>query len=792
MANVRLGAKTGIIVQKETPAMTFNQRDTPHSGGNTSKRSLDAAAPILTVEDAQRLVHELRVHQIELETQNEALQEARHESEEALARYTELYDFAPVGYVTLDRDGAIKRANRAAFALLGTTPERISSQRLGAFIADESLNGFGAFLDRILSGKDTERCEVALKSVEGQPNRIAILEGLADVTGQDCIVAMINITEHKRAQDALVRAKEEAERATSAKSRFLAAASHDLRQPLQTLYLISGVMTRRFTDPRLRDLIASQDQALEVMSGMLNTLLDINQIDAGLIQPTPIGFPVAILLERLEREFAFHSGTGDNVWRVQTSRHLIRSDPKILEQILRNLLSNAFKYTYHGKVLMGCRRQGDHLLIEIWDTGIGIPEEQIESIFNEFVQLEAPHDRHNRGLGLGLAIVKRQAELLGHPLRVRSRPGRGSVFSIEVPLTETAPSVSLPVLPQQESMNASIRQRRILVIEDDKAISSMLKSLFTAEGAEVTVASNAAAVAQLAAQSAWPFDLVVTDYTLRDGPTGLDVVGRLRASVAPDLPVILLTGDISTVTLRKIGTHTGCVHLTKPVTTAKLLRSAGVLLSRMQRPAVETRTTGPTIFVIDDDAPLCQTMAALLTEEGRSVETYPNAEAFLNAVPPPREGCLLVDAVMPGMGGLELLKHLSSQNFRIPAIVMTGHGDVTMAVAAMKAGAFDFVAKPLDAAGLQAAVDRALEQGHDLASDNARRTEAIARMSSLTPREYDVLEQLLAGHRNKTIAHCLGISQRTVENHRASVMRKTKSKALLDLLRTVIDANRSP
>lgn len=774
--------------------MTFEQRDVPNPADGKrpqTKPTADTVPSPLSVEDAQRLVHELRVHQIELESQNTALQEARHESEETLARYTELYEFAPVGYVTLDLNGVIKRSNRAATALLGTVPGRNAPQRLGAFIADESLRDFASFLERILSGKDTERCEVGLKSADGQSSCVVILEGLSDVTGQDCIVAMINITERKRTQDALLRAKDEAERATSAKSRFLAAASHDLRQPLQTLYLICGVMARRFDDPRLRELIANQDQALEVMSGMLNTLLDINQIDAGLTKPQPIGFRISVLLDRLERDFAFHAGTGGNVWRVIPSRFFVHSDPKILEQILRNLLSNAFKYTHHGKVLLGCRHVGTHLRIEVWDSGIGIAANQIDAIFNEFVQIEAPIDGHNRGLGLGLAIVKREAVLLGHPLRVRSVLGRGSVFSIEVPLAEAETPVAVPPLPPLDSLNAQIRQRRILVVEDDPAISSMLNSLFTSEGALVTVAANAAMVLNRLAQPAQSFDLVISDYTLRDGATGLEVIARLRAAGSPDLPVILLTGDISTGTLRKIGAVTGCIHLTKPVTTSELMRAAGILLSRRQRPGTEANTTEPTIFVIDDDDPLRQTMSMLLTEEGRSVENYPTAEAFLAAVAPTREGCLLVDAVMPGMGGLELLRHLRRQNRSLPAIVMTGHGDVTMAVAAMKAGATDFIAKPLNPAGLLAAVERALEKGRDLAADGVRRSEAAARMSSLTPREYDVLEQLLAGHRNKTIAHHLGISQRTVENHRASVMRKTKSKALLDLLRTVIDANQS-
>jgi len=773
--------------------MTAEKREILRAGAlhHWDKRKLPADDAVGDSADdrLQRLVQELRVHQVELEAQNEALHEARRTSEVALARYTELYDFAPVGYVSLDHTGVITRANHAAVTLLHSMSSRTDSQRLAAFIADESLPEFAVFLGRILGGETTQCCEVRLRPVAGQAiDTVVILEGRAGVNGQDCIVAIINTTERKRAQLALQQAKEEAERANLAKSRFLAAASHDLRQPLQTLYLINGVMARRCGDAHLRDLIVSQDQALEVMSGMLNSLLDINQIEAGLTTPDPIGFCLDPLLQRLARDFAFQAGTGGNVWRVVPSRQVVRSDPKLLEQILRNLLSNAFKYTQHGKVLLGCRRYGSQLRIEVWDNGIGIPEDQIEEIFKEFVQIEPAVGQPCRGLGLGLSIVQRQAALLDHPLRVHSVLGRGSVFSIELPLAavETLPAeIDLPVVVPP---NAPIQQQKILLVEDDETISTMLRTLFLAEGAAAVAVTDGRNLADFIERISVEIDLLVTDYSLPEGLTGLDVVATVRAARSPELPAILLTGDISTETLRRIAGLSGCIHLTKPVTIAELLRAAGLLLSRSSR-SVAVGQPGATVFVIDDDGPLCEALAILLEGEGVAVELYPHAEAFLKEFDPSRQGCLLIDAVMPGMGGLELLRHLRSRNSRLPAIVMTGHGDVAMAVTAMKAGAIDFVAKPVHPASLLAAIGRALERERDLVAESRSRDEALARMSSLTPREYDVLEQLLAGHRNKVIAHCLGISQRTVENHRAAVMRKTKSKALFDLLRTVIAAN---
>ena len=233
---------------------------------------------------------------------------------------------------------------------------------------------------------------------------------------------------------ALEAAKRQAELANVAKSRFLAAASHDLRQPLQTLALLQGLLAKAVEGERCKKLVARLDETLGAMSGMLNTLLDINQIEAGTVFAEMVRFPIDDLLERLRDEFTYHAQAHRLALRVVPCSLSIRSDPRLLEQMIRNLLSNALKYTKRGKVLLGCRRREGMLSIEVWDTGIGIPDAELQAIFEEYHQLDNAARERSRGLGLGLSIVQRLGNLLGHRVRVRSRLGKGSVFAIEVML----------------------------------------------------------------------------------------------------------------------------------------------------------------------------------------------------------------------------------------------------------------------------------------------------------------------------------------------------------------------
>ena len=443
------------------------------------------------------------------------------------------------------------------------------------------------------------------------------------------------------------------------------------------------------------------------------------------------------------------------------------------------------KYTAAGKVLLGCRRRGDKLRIEVWDTGIGIPAEQLSAIFEEFHQLDNPARERSKGLGLGLAIVQRLGELLGHAIDVRSRPGKGSVFSVEVPLGTEEPAAR-PLLGSAEIETSANHSETILIVEDEPAVREMLKLLLDGEGYRTVTAADGRAALAWAARGARRPDLVLADYNLPNGPNGLQVVASLQHTFGQDIPAIILSGDISTDTLREI-VGKGRVHLGKPVTAAALIHLIQQLLVD-PRPTRPADARPPAIFVIDDDSAVREALRDLLEADGRTVEIYDSCEAFLDTYRSGRKGCLVVDARMPGMSGLELLHWLKRERHQLPAIMITGHGDVPMAIQAMKAGAADFIEKPVGYRELLASVERALEQAGDSAKASAWKETATNSIAGLTVRQRQIMDLVLAGHPSKNIAADLGVSQRTVENHRAAVMKKTGSRSIPALIRLALAA----
>jgi two-component system CheB/CheR fusion protein len=291
-------------------------------------------------------------------------------------------------------------------------------------------------------------------------------------------------------------------------------------------------------------------------------------------------------------------------------------------------------------------------------------------------------------------------------------------------------------------------------------------------------------------------DLIVADYNLPKGLNGLEMIARLQKQLGHAIPAIILTGDISTDSLRKIAQH-GCVHLNKPVRAKELTRLAQRLLAKpgstapngaQQLPLRLEGDVSSTVFVVDDDRAIREAMRDLLQESGYAVEVFADGLAFFEAYHAGRGGCLLVDALMPGMSGVEVIERLKAEGHQLPAIVITGSGAVPMAVQAMKAGAVDFIEKPVGHEELLACVERALDQTHDAAALSASRETAALCVASLTTRQRQILDLVLAGHPSKNIAADLGISQRTVDNHRAAIMRKTGSKSVPALVRTAIAA----
>lgn len=613
------------------------------------------------------------------------------------------------------------------------------------------------------------------------------------MTTHKILVTLNDITDFRRSEQQLSAAKQAAEQANLAKSRFLAAASHDLRQPLQTLTLLHEVLHDQLKDEKAAELAHRAQQTLDSMSGMLDALLDINQLEAGIIRPKPVDFPINLMLAKLRSEFIYHASARGLGWRVVPCRLFVHSDPHLLEQMARNLVSNAMRYTPEGKVLLGCRRLADRLRIEVWDSGVGIAEDEIPRIFEEYHQ--APGHLGEGGLGLGLAIVQRLGQLLGHAITVRSRVGKGSVFAIEVPLALQRPG---PMRKPGEGPGAIAPQRRgaILVIEDDAPLREMLELTFAREGYRTVVAANGHAALALVSGNGFRPDLVVSDYVLPGGMNGLQVAAALRAILGSPVPFVFLTGDIRSTSSRDIA-ESGSIRLTKPVKPAELLRVVQQLLAapppseeKVVTPPAELAEAGApaTIFVIDDDRGVRDAMRELLATAGYRVETHVSADAFLAAYRVDGRGCLVTDVRMPGISGFELLARLAAADSALPAIVITGHGDVAMAVEAMKAGAFDFIEKPVRPNELLACIDRALRHVASPSERSSMSAAAAMRVAGLTRREREVMEYVVAGHANKEIAARLGIAQRTVETHRANVMKKMGAASLSDLVRLVIGA----
>jgi len=746
-------------------------------------------------EEAQSTNEELVTSKEELQSVNEELTALNSQLHETLERQRNtsndlqnILESSGIATIFLDEELKIRFFTPAAMSLF-----RVISADIGRPLADFTslANDNDLIRDASIVLNEQKIVEREVSTQNGVwYNRLILPYRTHDGLVEGVVITFTNITEKKRAAEALDAAKQVADQANVAKSRFLAAASHDLRQPLQTIRLLQGLLVEKSNGPETQTLLKRLDATVGVMSGMLNTLLDINQLEAGVIHADIESFALADLFEHLNADFGYHMRAQGLDWRVVSSACIVRSDPRLLEQILRNLLSNAAKFTTSGKVLLGCRRRGETMRIEVWDTGPGIPEEDRLAIFEEFHQINNPARERSRGLGLGLAIVQRLSTLLGHPIDLISRPGHGSMFSIHVPMEASAHASSSD--PRAGSaVERAKGSASILVVEDDPTIRELLEMLLRGGGHRpIGAADGVAAIASTEIP-----DIIVADFNLPNGPNGVDVVAKLREKFQRAIPAIVLTGDISTQTLRAIAAL-GCTHLDKPVETAELMRAvADLLAATAPIPTSDTsiRRSGEpssaTIFVVDDDAGIRDTVREILEAHGWLVETFASCEAFLAQLRPGREGCLVIDAVLPGMDGFELLARLKADKMTLPSIMITGHGDVSLAVKAMRAGASDFIEKPFGHEELLASITRALEQAPGSARSEDRRMAAASHLNGLTTRQRQILDLVLAGHPSKNIAADLGISQRTVENHRAAIMQKTGSRSIPALIRLAVAAS---
>jgi signal transduction histidine kinase/ActR/RegA family two-component response regulator len=382
------------------------------------------------------------------------------------------------------------------------------------------------------------------------------------------------LLERVQNEEAQRAARDEADQANRAKGRFLAAASHDLRQPLQTLSLLTGSLRRLVTDDEAVRAVAEQQQAIGSMSRLLNALLNISTLESGAVTPDIHDFDLAVLFEELRVEFSGPAGSKGLQLEIPNGAAIVRTDPTLLGQVLRNLMSNAIRYTDRGAVRVRCERDNHCLRVDIEDSGVGIGAEHLPHIFEEFYQVGVAPQSVREGHGLGLSIVKRVARLLNHEIRVRSELGRGSTFSLSVPLGSHS---SLDQIAAHPPRDGSAAQRpHILIVDDDAAVLSATRMLLKVEGFRVSVAPSLSQAVQLA-RSHRDIGLLITDFHLGNGETGTAVIDEVRDALGSKVGAVLVSGDTSAAIRDAVAD--GCVRVaSKPLNADELLSLIDSLL----------------------------------------------------------------------------------------------------------------------------------------------------------------------------------------------------------------------
>lgn len=504
---------------------------------------------------------------------------ALRQSEARLRAVAELLPMAVA--VTRESDGRILHANPWLASFYGTDPDGIVGRSITEIYRD--LRDREHLRARLRRDGVAADVEIEGRRPDGTPATALVSARRIVFDGEPAILVVgTDISERKRLERRLQEAErqareamETAQAASLARMRFVAAASHDLRQPYQAMRLLLPLLMDQLTTRGQREVAHRLAEAMTVGETLLNLLLDASAMEAGTIQPKPTTFRIRGLVERLRHEFEEQARSAGLKFRVIGCDEWVRSDAVLLQRILSNLLSNALRYTSRGGVLLACRRRGGRVRIEVWDTGVGIPPELSGRIFEEFVQLRPPGRGRDQGFGLGLSVVAGMARLLDHPIDLRSMPGRGSVFSIEVPLVRpTEPAKPAPaVLPA-----AGMEGHLVLVVDDDPFVLDSLCGLLGSWGLRTLAAHSLEEMEERLAEAGDPPRLILTDYHLPGARTAADVVARVHARYRrDDIPAIVLTAETDPARLQP-GTVPRQVLLHKPVDVDTLHRAVGEML----------------------------------------------------------------------------------------------------------------------------------------------------------------------------------------------------------------------
>lgn len=492
--------------------------------------------------------------------------------------FRNLLESAPDAMIIVDENGEIVLVNGQALRMFGYRRKEMIGESVDALLPvnvrhlhvshrssyaeSPSLRPMGQDIDLVGLRKDGSEfpVEISLSPVETHDGRF-ISSVVRDVTVR------------RQMETDIKAAREAAERANKANSAFLAAASHDLRQPVQALSLLNGALRRTVKDERALLMVENQDASLMAMTNLLNSLLDISRLDAGAVKPEWEEFPMQRLVDRLSAEFGRQAHGKGLEFTAESCDAVVRSDPNLLAEVITNLVSNAIRYTDAGEVRMVCVERDGHCHLEVSDTGIGIEPDQVEEIFREFHQCKSP-GASKEGFGLGLAIVRRLTDLLDHRIGVDSDPGKGSCFTVAVPIVTDSEGSALDVEDDSRGPHEK-SSGLVILIEDDVNVANAWELLLEAEGYRVAMAASATEAMALIKHLDDQPVLLISDFHLLDGSTGVEAVSLIRGFYDSEIPAFIVSGDTSKV-VKESRLLDNCTLMCKPVDTARLLSAAQI------------------------------------------------------------------------------------------------------------------------------------------------------------------------------------------------------------------------
>ncbi|NTV10896.1 MAG: response regulator [Zoogloea sp.] len=513
---------------------------------------------------------------------------AERSAREAQMMFADVVAILPVGILLIDRKGNITHANTKArdIWLLDESSDVYNIRALRGWkrATGEAVPPGRSAAARALAGETCLGEELDILCFDGITHK-TILSAALPIRNEAGMVRSVVIVNEDLTE--IYAARREAEEANLAKSKFLAAASHDLRQPVQSLVMFNAVLSQRLAGHPAETVVKHMGASLDALQRLLSDLLEVSRLDAGSVQTHPQPVALGPLIDRLVTECTPRARSqGLRLRQVRTSTWTV-SDPVLLERILRNLLENALRYTERGSILVGVRRHANGLRLCVVDSGIGIAPDQQALIFQEFYQVGNPGRNRDKGLGLGLAIVSRLCALLEHRIAVTSAPGRGSCFWVELPRLHVAPSEPAAPAPRDSASRQFTCANRVLVIDDESIVRDGLTACLESWGAKVLSAADAdEALALCSSQDMHP-SLIISDYRLGANRSGVEAVERLRAANGRPTPAIILTGDTDPANIAKIR-DSGFMLLYKPVDPERLHAVVSAILAH--GPPPEGRT----------------------------------------------------------------------------------------------------------------------------------------------------------------------------------------------------------